>query len=373
MDIPSPVQQAAAAQTPHAVTSPTEKASAGRSAHAEEPGITEEELKSLLVGKQLFLRGGYLDNSLSFDEHGTLTGHSPQGSYTLSGIQINKVRLSKRKVELEGDRYGLHFLGELPYEDPSKALDRVNITPKKKVVRITIDREIVVKPKEKKVKKEKGKAGHNAAKPAATAPEASDTAAGPAAPTEAEDANTSKHGTTTESPAHATKVLKEALDNIFAQGFDERMLAAMPPFWKLYYQAAAEKSDYRPNDANVLRQSAVDQKAKLITKFEPPSNEYAQDHGVAGMCLYHVVIDADGRPGEIAVARPIGFGLDESAVESIRKAKFEPAIKDGKPVSVMLDLVVQFRIYSKRTAVAGNPNQETSGPILPGPYSVEHE
>ena len=43
-------------------------------------GISEEELKQLLVGKALYLRGGYLDNSLSFDEHGRITGHSPQGS-----------------------------------------------------------------------------------------------------------------------------------------------------------------------------------------------------------------------------------------------------------------------------------------------------
>ena len=77
---------------------------------------------------------------------------------------------------------------------------------------------------------------------------------------------------------------------------------------------------------------------------------------MAGMWLYHVVIGADGKPEEIAVARPIGFGLDESAVESIRKASFQPAIKDGKPVPVLLDLVVEFRIYSKRTAVASEPS-----------------
>ena len=71
------------------------------------------------------------------------------------------------------------------------------------------------------------------------------------------------------------------------------------------------------------------------------------------MALYHtVIVGPDGKPGEIAVARPIGFGLDENAVEAIRSAKFEPAMKDGKPVPVLLDLVVQFRIYSKRTSTA---------------------
>jgi TonB family protein len=150
------------------------------------------------------------------------------------------------------------------------------------------------------------------------------------------------------------------------------MMAAMPDFWKLYYQAVEAKSDYRPQDPAILRQNMVDKKARLLSTFEPDSNEYAQANGVAGMALYHTVIGPDGKAGEIAVGRPIGFGLDENAVESIRKARFEPAEKDGKPVSVLLDLVVQFRIYSKRTAAASEPGSREKGtePILPGPYSV---
>jgi hypothetical protein len=61
--------------------------------------------------------------------------------------------------------------------------------------------------------------------------------------------------------------------------------------------------------------------------------------------------------------------LDENAVAAIRKAKFSPALKDGKPVPVLLDLVVQFRILSKRTAVHAEP-EPTDKPVLPGPYSV---
>jgi TonB family protein len=152
------------------------------------------------------------------------------------------------------------------------------------------------------------------------------------------------------------------------------MLAAMPTFWRLYYQAVAAKTDYTPADPAVMRQTNVDTKAKLLTNFEPGSNEFAQANGVAGMALYHVVIGADGTPGEIAVARPIGFGLDENAVESIRKASFSPAVKEGKPVPVLLDLVVQFRIYSKRTAVMGEPEppEKAAARKTPGPYSVQH-
>jgi len=372
----------------------------------------------MLVGKTFYLRGGYLDDSLSFNEHGKLAGHSAVGSYTLNMVEIDKVRLSKHKVELDGMRYGLHFSNQLAFEDPRTAYDKVRITPKKKALRITIDRESVVKPKKDKEKDAK-KQGKPAASPTASgpsqAPAASPTGAPanaaqqasaaasqpaqqataqPATAQAAEEPDTEQAKaeiaaakpeerptdpdsvTSTTSPAHATKVLKEALDAMFASGLDDRMMAALPDFWKLYYKAVAEKTDYRPTDATVLRQSTVDKKARLLSTFEPESNQFAQDNGVAGMALYHTVIGADGVPAEIAVARPIGFGLDENAVKAIRAAKFEPAQKDGKPVPVLLDLVVQFRIYSKRTNVTSPSAPEEASkpaePVLPGPYSVQH-
>jgi len=345
--------------------------------------MTEEELRRLLVGKPLYLRGGYLDNSLNFSEHGQLMRPSPRGSYTLNGLEINRVHLTKHKVELEGARFGLHFVGQLAYEDPAKAVDRVRITPRKKVVKITIDRELVVTPKKKKESKKalRGKtdpavnmAGSAATPLDAVATEAEQRKASAAAVPKAERPADLQSVTTTVSAAHATKVLMDALDKIFAPGLDDRMMASLPDFWKLYYQAAASHSDYRPKDPAVMRQSAVDSKARLQTTFEPPSNEYAQANAVAGMALYHTIIGTDGKPGEIAVGRPIGFGLDENAVESIRKASFTPAMKDGRPVPVLLDLVVQFRIYSKRTSVVGPPEpaDQAKETILPGPYSVKH-
>jgi TonB family protein len=358
-------------------------------------GITEAELKQLLVGKALYLRDGYLDNSLSFNEHGRLIGHSPQGSYTLCAIQIDKVSITRHKVTLEGARYGLHFLGQLAFEDSSSAYDRVRITPNKKLVKITIDREMVVKPK--KIKGEKGeptgkeknrKLRHAASGATPTAPavqpatpepeemsEADQLKASIAAAPEEERPADAKSVTTTTSPAHATQVLKDAIDQVFAQGLDERMMANLPDFWKLYYQAVAAKADYRPKDPAVLRQNTVDQKARLLTNFEPDSNEYAQAKGVAGMAQYHAVVGPDGKVGEVVVSRPIGFGLDESAVEAIKKAKFEPAIKDGTPVAVMLNLDVPFRIFSKRTNVHAPPEaaDKPAEPILPGPYSVPRQ
>ena len=384
---PEPAAEKATADAQEPLTLPSGRGSAE---------ITEEQLKQMLVGKDLFLRGGYLGDTISFNQDGMLNGHAATGSYTLCSVEIDKVHLSKHKLELEGARYGLHFLGALPYEDPTKAVDRVRITPKKKVLRVTIDRETVVKPKKvkepKPAKGSAGKAGAGKRVRSADEPEeisdadrakaeAADAAAAAApaggAPDE-ENGNETSPGngkeSTTTSPAVANGMLIQALNNVFAPGIDGRMTAHMPDFWKLYYEAVGAKSDYRPADPTVQRQTNVDEKAKLLSHFEPDSNEYAQAAAVAGMALYHVVVGADGKPGEIAVARPIGFGLDENAVESIRKASFSPAVKEGKPVPVLLDLVVQFRIYSKRTSVKGMPDtpEQAAERKSPGPYTVQH-
>jgi len=340
--------------------------------------IKEDELKQLLVGKTMYLRDGYQDNNLEFDEHGRLLGHSPKGSFTLSQIQINKVKLSKHKLELVGDRYALHFLGAAPYEDPTAATDRVKITPKKKSVRISLAREEVEKPKKDKneTKRKKHHAKNEDIETATSEPasKGSDISDSPVSPAQV-DHLSDKKGAMAASEAQSSQLLLNALDIVFSVGIDERMIAAMPEFWKHYYQAAQEKTDYKPTDPGVLRQGAVDQKATLISALDPPSNEFAQANGVAGIALYHAVVGSDGKVEEVVAGRPIGFGLDESAAETIRKATFQPAVKDGKPVPVALDLVVSFRIYSKRTSEPAQPemSKKPEGPVLPGPYTVGAE
>lgn len=325
---------------------------------------SEEELRQRFLGKTVYLRGGYLNNALDFDVDGHLIGRSQQGSFTLCLIQVEKVRLTHHSVELQGARYGLHFLTDTPYEEPSRAFDTVNITPKKKAVRITIARERVVTPKKKRHKA--SQESTDAASLENPAPQNSQDAA-------AQEPSHPGDVPTSPSPAHAAQRLHDALDRVFAQSLDEQMIASMPDFWQLYYKAAAARQGVLPAGPAVFRQSDVDQKARLLTNIEPPSNQYAQDKGVAGLALYRVVLGADGIPVQIAVSRPIGFGLDENAVDAIRKATFQPAIKDGKPVPVLFDVLAKFRIYSKRTAPAA-PASVAAAPAtgLPDPQSAQH-
>src|ERR1700722_12410240 len=117
------------------------------------PPLTEDDLRARYVGKLIFLRGSYLGDDLNFDMDGKVNGSPTVGSFTLSGFEVRKVKLSKHKLDIEADRYGLHFLGALPYEDDAKPFDQVKIS--KKPVHISIEREVIVIPKVKKEKKKK--------------------------------------------------------------------------------------------------------------------------------------------------------------------------------------------------------------------------
>ena len=65
-----------------------------------------------------------------------------------------------------------------------------------------------------------------------------------------------------------------------------------------------------------------------------------------GVCLLSLVVDAQGNPQNVRVARTLGMGLDLKAIEAIKQYKFKPAMKDGKtPVPVMVTIEIDFRLY----------------------------
>jgi len=65
-----------------------------------------------------------------------------------------------------------------------------------------------------------------------------------------------------------------------------------------------------------------------------------------GVCLISVIVDAQGNPQDPRVVRALGMGLDEKALEAVRKYKFKPAMKDGRtPVPVRITIEVNFRLY----------------------------
>jgi hypothetical protein len=322
------------------------------------PPLTEDALRSRYVGKLIFLRGSYLGDDLNFDVNGKVNGSPTVASFTLSAFEVRKVKLSKHKLDIEADRYGLHFFGALPYEDETKAFDRVKIS--KKPVHISIERELIVVPKVKKEKKAKDAPAPTPQELAAaqTLKTREDAAtAGTPKPTTISATSEANAALLAVSPAHSAMLMNKALDNIFASDIDLRMLSHLPDYWQEYFASKSQHRQFMPSDASVKIVSEGMTPPRVLNSIDPSSNEYAQKYGIAGMELLRTVVDATGVPRQMAIARPIGFGLDEKAVEAIKSSHFRPATMNGQPVPVVIDLVVTFRIYSNRT----KPGSVTKG------------
>jgi TonB family protein len=82
--------------------------------------------------------------------------------------------------------------------------------------------------------------------------------------------------------------------------------------------------------------------------FQPEAefSDEARRAKYQGVCVVQLIVDAQGNPQNVHVIRTLGMGLDEKAMEAVRKYKFKPAMKDGKtPVAVMITVEVDFHLY----------------------------
>lgn len=77
---------------------------------------------------------------------------------------------------------------------------------------------------------------------------------------------------------------------------------------------------------------------------DPAYTEQARKAGLQGIVRLWAVIDETGRVADLRIVRPLGLGLDEKAIEAVRRWKFKPATKDGKPVKVQINIDVSFRL-----------------------------
>jgi periplasmic protein TonB len=83
-----------------------------------------------------------------------------------------------------------------------------------------------------------------------------------------------------------------------------------------------------------------------LNQVEAEFSDEARRAKYQGVVLISMIVDTSGMPQNPRVVRPLGMGLDEKALEAVRKYRFKPAMKDGKtPVPVMITVEVNFRLY----------------------------
>jgi protein TonB len=95
----------------------------------------------------------------------------------------------------------------------------------------------------------------------------------------------------------------------------------------------------RPNDPRVVP-------PKLVQRVPPVYTTAGLRARIAGSVLVDAVVLADGRVGQVRVARSLDkpTGLDDQALGAAREWTFTPGTLDGEPVSMIVSIVLTFSL-----------------------------
>ena len=256
--------------------------------------VTQDQIASRFVGKTVLLRGLYGADKLRFDAAGRAEQSYQATSPSMSGFQVKKVQLSGQHLRLEGKRMWLVWDGHgRSASQPANAGNFKSIRKEKLSVEI-------------------------------------DGGSGDFAP---------------------------ALDAVFADSLGD-MVADVPDEWKVFAgtvgRPAVEEKSGKVKAVNLGRPAAAPGVYRVAGNVRPPRvirevdarfNETARRMRFSGNVIVSLVVDENGDPQSVRIARPLGLGLDEEAVAAVQQWRFAPATKDGKPVPVEMAVEVNFQIF----------------------------
>jgi TonB family protein len=238
-----------------------------------------------LVGKGLFLRGFYASNDLTYDSAGRVQGTPKIGDWTMAAVNVLKVeRRDADEIELDGVRAAIRY-------DPNDH---------------TFQRHALNDEKMRLVVRNSGD----------------------------------------------IKQLEAAFRAMFAVGIDPGLQRAMPDYWRYYFDPALSWPQDALNGQTIYALHGAADQAKDVSapkvedRVDAKYSEFAVRDKVQGTLELRVVVDAGGIPQRIAVSRPLGYGLDASAVAALRKWRFTPGMKDGSAVVTEVVVEQQFSLMN---------------------------
>ncbi|HEV2864796.1 MAG TPA: energy transducer TonB [Pyrinomonadaceae bacterium] len=116
-------------------------------------------------------------------------------------------------------------------------------------------------------------------------------------------------------------------------GFEREQLEAFAAQARLLNEADAKRTVFNAAD--------LDRKARILDK---PAPDFT-DAGATGVVRLRAVLAADGKVKHVYVQRGVSRAMAEAGVKAARRIRFEPAVKDGKPVSQFIVLEYSFNTY----------------------------
>jgi TonB family protein len=86
------------------------------------------------------------------------------------------------------------------------------------------------------------------------------------------------------------------------------------------------------------------QSLRIVQIYLPEYTQKARDRKIEGEAVVLARFGADGKIKEAKVEKGLGFGLDDRAVEAVKRISFFPAQLDGKEVDAQARIVFDFRL-----------------------------
>lgn len=138
---------------------------------------------------------------------------------------------------------------------------------------------------------------------------------------------------------------------------DEEPLAPLlPPFWRpllerrdpgAFRAAAGEMAPgiKTKSGAPVWKAGRDVRPPRRFYAPNPAYSNFALSRRIQGVVRLYCVVNERGAPEQIHITRPLGYGLDEMAVEAVSTWKFQPGTRQGKPVPVATTIDVGFSMY----------------------------
>jgi TonB family protein len=77
---------------------------------------------------------------------------------------------------------------------------------------------------------------------------------------------------------------------------------------------------------------------------EPVYSEEARKARYEGTVVLEALVRKDGKVDVVHLLRSLGFGLDQNAIEALKRWRFRPGTKNGMPVDVTVNVEVTFNI-----------------------------
>ena len=95
----------------------------------------------------------------------------------------------------------------------------------------------------------------------------------------------------------------------------------------------------------VIPSTETTTKARILSKPEPQYTEEARQNQITGTVILRAILGMDGKVHAIVAIKSLPFGLTGKCILVAHQIRFVPAMKDGQPVSVLVQLEYNFNLY----------------------------